>query len=278
MNTKISVEDKIHIELALDDIVNVVNNYIGSSESTKKPMLIWFESNEDIDKARRTIRNILGCCEVNQHPLYGHEHFIDKDGKVKKISDHPELTNGFIYPGRYDENVRFFLYHRYTEQLYDGHIAYVKELAEKTQKPLLLLVNEYSNEENPKFDASSFEEYTILNKMENSNNIEKQKNSALDTEARKLVLLIQCGNAGAETRLLDIYKGYTSSMIRQYKGKGLTDEEITSACESALIRAARKFDLDKDFAFISYAIWWMKEGVLQARKAKRMEKINQIFT
>ena len=37
-------------------------------------------------------------------------------------------------------------------------------------------------------------------------------------------------------------------------------------------------DLDKDFAFISYAIWWMKDGVLQAQKAKRMEKINQIFT
>lgn len=57
-------------------------------------------------------------------------------------------------------------------------------------------------------------------------------------------------------------------MIRQYKGKGLTDEGITSACESALIRAARKFDLNKDFTFISYAIWWMKEGILQAQKAK----------
>ena len=66
--------------------------------------------------------------------------------------------------------------------------------------------------------------------------------------------------------------------MRQYKGKGLSDEEITSACESALKRAARKFDLNKDFAFISYAIWWMKEGVLQAQKTKRMEKINQIST
>lgn len=114
--------------------------------------------------------------------------------------------------------------------------------------------------------------------MENSNNIQKQKNFALDTEARKWILLIQCNNTRAEARLIDLHKGYTASMIKQYHGKGLTDEEITSACESALIRAARKFDLNKDFAFISYAIWWMKEGVLQAQKVKRMEKINQIFT
>lgn len=99
--------------------------------------------------------------------------------------------------------------------------------------------------------------------------IKEQKYSEKDIEARKLILLIQCGNTEAEARLVDLYNDYTASMIRLYKGKGLTDEEITSACESALIRAARKFDLDKDFAFVSYAIWWMKEGILQAQKAKR---------
>ena len=93
-----------------------------------------------------------------------------------------------------------------------------------------------------------------------------------------MIAQIQSGDTEAEARLLELHKGFTASVMRQYKGKGLSDEEITSACESALIRAARKFDLDKDFAFISYAIWWMKDGVLQAQKAKRMEKINQIFT
>lgn len=105
-----------------------------------------------------------------------------------------------------------------------------------------------------------------------------QKNNEKDIEARKLIAQIQSGDTEAEARLVELYKGYTASMIKQYQGKGLSDEEITSACESALKRAARKFDLNKDFAFISYAIWWMKKGVLQAQKAKRMEKINQIFT
>ena len=63
-------------------------------------------------------------------------------------------------------------------------------------------------------------------------------------------------------------------MIRIHRENGytLTDEEITSACESALKRAARKFDLNKDFDFISYAIWWMREGVVQAQKAKQSSR------
>ena len=113
--------------------------------------------------------------------------------------------------------------------------------------------------------------------MEN-NNSEKQNYNEKDIETRKLIAQIQSGDTEAEARLIELHKALTDTEMGQYKGKGLADEEITSACESALKRAARKFDLNKDFAFISYAIWWMKEGVLQAQKTKRMEKINQIFT
>ena len=87
-----------------------------------------------------------------------------------------------------------------------------------------------------------------------------QKNNKKDIEARKLIAQIQSGDTEAEARLVELHKEFTASVMRQYKGKGLSDEEITSACESALKRAARKFDLNKDFAFISYAIWWMKKG------------------
>ena len=76
-----------------------------------------------------------------------------------------------------------------------------------------------------------------------------------EQETRNLILQIQSGDAEAETRLVELHKGFTASVARQYQGQGLTDEEITSACESALKRAAHKFDLNKDFAFISYAIW-----------------------
>lgn len=103
--------------------------------------------------------------------------------------------------------------------------------------------------------------------------IEENKKPVNEQKARNLILQIQGGDTEAETRLVNLYKRFSASVARQYKGKGLTEEEITSACESALKRAAHKFDLNKHFAFLSYAIWWMREGILQALKAKRSHVI-----
>ena len=105
--------------------------------------------------------------------------------------------------------------------------------------------------------------------------IEENKRPVNEQKARNLILQIQGGDTDAETRLVNLYKRFTASVTRQYQGQGLTDEEITSACESALKRAARKFDLNKDFAFISYAIWWMREGVLKILKDKHSHVIKK---
>ena len=105
--------------------------------------------------------------------------------------------------------------------------------------------------------------------------IEENKRPVNEQKARNLILQIQSGDAEAETRLVELHKGFTASVTRQYQEQGLTEEEMTSACESALKRAAHKFDLNKHFAFISYAIWWMREGILQALKAKRSHVIKK---
>ena len=105
--------------------------------------------------------------------------------------------------------------------------------------------------------------------------IEENKKPVNEQETRNLILQIQSGDAEAETSLVELHNGFTASVARQYQGQGLTDEEITSTCESALKRAAHKFDLNKDFAFISYAIWWMREGVLKAIKDKHPHVIKK---
>ena len=105
-------------------------------------------------------------------------------------------------------------------------------------------------------------------------NKENMNNPIDEQEVRNLISQIQSGNTDADVQLVDLYKRYTVSLIRIHKENGytLTDEEIASACESALKRAARKFDLNKDFDFISYAIWWMREGVVHAHKAKQSRR------
>lgn len=108
--------------------------------------------------------------------------------------------------------------------------------------------------------------------MENIQDINAQKKEK-DMEARKLIAQIQSGNAEAEAeaQLVDLYKGHTATLVRKYKEEAapLTEEEIVSASELGLKKAARKFDLNKDFTFISYAIWWMIQVILQTQKAKK---------
>ena len=78
-------------------------------------------------------------------------------------------------------------------------------------------------------------------------NKENMNNPIDEQEVRNLISQIQSGNTDAEVQLVDLYKRYTVSLIRIHKENGytLTDEEIASARESALKRAARKFDLNK---------------------------------
>lgn len=107
--------------------------------------------------------------------------------------------------------------------------------------------------------------------MTDIQDIKVQKINEKDMEARTLIAQVQSGNAEAEAQLVDLYKEYTASLVRKYKEKAtlLSDEEIVSASELGLKKAARKFDLNKDFTFISYAIWWMIQVILQAQKAKK---------
>lgn len=107
--------------------------------------------------------------------------------------------------------------------------------------------------------------------MENIKDIKVQKINEKDIEARKLIAQIQSGNAEAEAQLVELYKGYTAAIVRKFKEKAtsLTDEEMVSASEYGLKRAAQKFDLNREFTFISYAKWWMIQVILQEQKAKK---------
>ena len=93
--------------------------------------------------------------------------------------------------------------------------------------------------------------------------IEENKKPVNEQETRNLILQIQSGDTEAENRLVDIHKGFTASVTRQYQGQGLTDEEITSACESAMKRAAKKNKKNNDFKFRNYAIWRTSQSVLK---------------
>ena len=86
-----------------DNIIETIEEYINSSPI--RPVLIWFHSNPDIDNARRVISEMNGCATCGQ-ALY-----IDKDVAIQTLTP-SRYDEQFIIPGTYNENTKFFLFHR----------------------------------------------------------------------------------------------------------------------------------------------------------------------
>ena len=133
-----------------NNIIETIEEYVGSSPI--RPVLIWFHSNPDIDNARRAISEMNGCATCGQ-ALY-----IDKEGAIQTITP-SEDDEQFIIPGTYNASTKFFLFHRYEEQLRGEYLKYALDLMYETKLPVVCLVNDYSKEEEPKANVSAFEEW-----------------------------------------------------------------------------------------------------------------------
>ena len=62
-----------------------------------------------------------------------------------------------------------------------------------------------------------------------------------------------------------------SLVTEEYADKGLTQEELMEAGRSGIAKAHRHYNEPKEFSFNSYAVWWIRQQVIQAIH----EKINQ---
>ncbi|NQV63660.1 MAG: sigma-70 family RNA polymerase sigma factor, partial [Cryomorphaceae bacterium] len=79
------------------------------------------------------------------------------------------------------------------------------------------------------------------------------------------------------------------SVAKQYQGNGLPLEDLICEGNSGLIEAAKRFDETRGFKFISYAVWWIRQSILQAlaeqsrivrlplNKIGSINKINKAF-
>ena len=114
----------------------------------------------------------------------------------------------------------------------------------------LKISKQFTNRENKSLDK-------YLNEISKVSMIDAQEEVELARRIRE-------GDQAALEKLVNANLRFVVSVSKQYQNQGLTLGDLINEGNMGLIKAAKRFDETRGFKFISYAVWWIRQSILQA--------------
>jgi RNA polymerase primary sigma factor len=83
-------------------------------------------------------------------------------------------------------------------------------------------------------------------------------------EERELIVAAKAGDDAAYNRLLACHLKFVISVARQYQNQGLALDELIAEGNLGLVKAFNKFDVQRTNNFITYAVWWIRQSIMNS--------------
>ena len=233
--------------------------------------------------------------------LYDEDDNLTEESYYNKYNQLTEDRDGIaIYKYIYDENFKRIektRFGKFKNKLKEKNTVELKENIEEIQKESNTSLTKYPNKNNSSFNIADHNNFLCsiilyiqhlpnLPVFDNRNNsdyfqLEKITNPYLNRyiceiskeellTAEQEVQLSQTMKKGglkgvkAKDKIVHANLRFVVSVAKQYQNQGLSFNDLLNEGNIGLINAASRFDETKGFKFISYAVWWIRQAILQA--------------